>query len=72
MFPIGKRPEWRDVWAALDKRRLPDGSFEPWKAPDLASQIELWRAAEWHSNGWMGKLAAVLLTPAGLVAKLAR
>lgn len=62
--------EWDTIWAALEKRRLAGGTFEPWKAPDLARHLELWRAGEWNSNGWLGKVMAILLAPSTAVARV--
>jgi hypothetical protein len=65
-----QRAEWETIWTALERRRLADGTFEPWRAMTVSEWLESTRLSEWRSGGWLGRLDGVAMLPSVAVAKL--
>jgi hypothetical protein len=67
--PLGA--EWDAIWAAVERRRLPGGTLAPWQASrNIAGILGMWRADEWHSGAWWGKITSVALVPSAALANV--
>ena len=58
-----QRSEWEALWAALEARRLPDGTFAPWRHPNVRTYLESRRIEARTVGGWYGWLVDVSLLP---------
>lgn len=65
------RVEWDAIYAALEARRLPDGTFRPWSAMSARGYLGAMFSRNWHESRGIGRLPALTLLPSlGLLTAL--
>ena len=65
------RAEWDAIWQALETRRRPDGSFQPWPPRTVRESIDRRRIEARRSGRWIDRVLDVGLVPSLLVLRVA-